>query len=193
MKWRVRELGGAVAVLPSSRKHNRGSFSASSSRRGRFRSLSPVQGLRKANVFVSCLTESEAVKGNHAGWGKGTAEPHVVDREAFAAVLLKFKDQWYADHPETAKGAFGNTTNLGAAYGHWLGPWAWLEFETEIDATSIGKFSRLQLPLVPYSKAEKILIALGLEYMLSNGEIPVLKHPRWSWRQYRLWKAEQMR
>jgi hypothetical protein len=194
MTWRVRELGGVVAVLPSSQKRSNASSSESSSRRERFQSLSPVRGLRKARVFVSCLTASEVESGDSVGKFKGTGEALVVDKEQMAAVLLDFRTKWNVEHPVTNNGrGYGSPNSNANGYGHWLGAWGYLGFETGIDPSVIGKISRCEMPIVSLTKAEKILMAMGLQHMLSNGEIQVLKNPNWSWRQLRLWRTEQMR
>jgi hypothetical protein len=189
--WRVREVGEAVAVLPSDRKHNSGSSSASSSSAAKSRSLSPVRGLRRARIFGSCLTESAVRKAAEGGsklidYGKTSSkgDAQVIDPEIMKSLLEDFITKWNVERPSAWSGhgerwARTHDPKMAAA--------DWLAQESGINVRKITGYLHGEYAFVGMTHADLLLKSMGLQHLLASGEIEVKKNPRWSWRQYNHW------
>lgn len=60
-----------------------------------------------------------------------------------------------------------------------MGPLDWLRAETGINARQIHNYANNKRKFVPFSDAEKILMAIDREYLL-GGTIHVIPNPAWS-------------
>lgn len=191
--WRVKEVGGAVAVLRLNRKRNKGSSSESSSSGARFRSLSPVPALRRARIFASCLTESGVAKaaenakgGKLIEYGALSSKGHaqVVSAEVMKSLLEDFVKKWDVERPE---GWAGSGARFSRVHDPKMPAVDWLDQETGINVRKITGYLHGQYNFVGLPHADLLLKAMGLQHLLANGEIQVMKNPRWSWRQYNHW------
>lgn len=189
--WRVREVGGAVAVLRSSRKRNNDSSSASLSSGARFRSLSPVPALKKARVFASCLTVSDVKRAADSLAERKRIGPRgeaqVVDAEVMRVLLVDFIEKWYQQRPRISNIMNRSTKQQEGKRDLTMTPVEWLGEETGINPRKINGYSRGEYKFVGISHADLLLLAMGKQDKLATGEIIVVKNPHWSWMQYNRW------
>lgn len=97
------------------------------------------------------------------------SEPQVVIVQQIAREIREFNRKWLSGR-----------TQRESRNGEVMGPVQWLSQKTEINIRQIARITNEEVQTVGLSDAEKILIALDLEYLLSNGEIHIIPNPRWS-------------
>lgn len=198
VKWRVREVGDALVVgSPSGAKPSSGSSSASSSRRAPSRSLSPVPALRRARLFVSCLRVSdvrsaaerwrsfqrtlERTNGDFARGNRGRlGDPQVVESALVLPLVRDFIEHIDAERSKKVGHRSDVVTGLRQ-----------LQQNSGVNERTIRGYLKDEREFMSFSHADKLLVALGKQDLLSSGEIPVKKNPAWTWAEYRTWQESE--
>jgi hypothetical protein len=102
----------------------------------------------------------------------GAGEPQVVLCEQLAIEVRDWSKKWLVERDSSL---FSNDPAVKV-----MGPIDWLSEKTGIHVRRLGGISNNEFDTVSLSQAEKILIAIDRDYMLSNGEIHVIPNPNWS-------------
>lgn len=145
--------------------------------------LSPSIYVRRAGIFVTGISELPLVT-HKRQYGGGEAEG--VMPSYIAAEIKAFETRFRADHPLHSGSSehVNKPRNFGGNRVEFMGAMTWLEQESGVHVRRLSGYKNCEFAFVQFSDAQKILMALDREYKLNNGEIPVVKNPRWSWRQY---------
>lgn len=135
---------------------------------------------------------------------KVMGKPEVVTAEPLGSILRKFCEDWKRERPTgyDAAGksrAYRNSPVQVSSYTYispdeeievepsFFGPEAWISEKTGINVRSIRGIRNGEYPYVPFEKVDAILQALNLTHYLYNGEIEVIRNPKWSveaWQEY---------
>jgi hypothetical protein len=117
--------------------------------------------------------------------GSGMSEAEVVSAELLGKVLLEWEERWYRerDHRESTK-PYDERLPI-------TGPRKYLENEAGVNGRAIYEIVRGRRKYVTLTVAEKLLMAIDREYMLVNGDIPVVPNPQWSAERYNTYMRER--
>lgn len=129
--------------------------------------MSGRQGTNQGEALVVLSDSAEALREVLRQWSKRWLLAREVSRDKFSS----------ADRVEEESSGFVRL----------IGPMEYLEQETEINRRTIRMVVSGDLDPVPFSKVEKLLIAIDRHYMLSNGEIHVVPNPRWTQERFQEW------
>lgn len=110
----------------------------------------------------------------------GATDPLVVSTELLAQEV----DEWFRKHnakyPARAYRVSVNQSDFISAG-------ELLEQESGVPARSVYRIRKRETKFTAYNIADRLLIAIGTSYKLSNGEIPSVANPYWSkekWMEY---------
>jgi len=110
-------------------------------------------------------------------------DPLVVRTQQLAAILAGAKEDHEKKYPQHEP-AYGKVAEFIAFT-------EWLSEESDVDAVQIRAVMRQRWATIELKTAEKILMALDLEYLLSNGTIDVIPNPRWSKERWQMYMSER--
>lgn len=116
-----------------------------------------------------------ALDSNQAQRKVGEAE--VVSGEELSSVMRKWVVRFLADRPLDSHAIGENSWGEQAEF---IGPMQMLTEHTEINIRRVRGICNGEFKYVPLTQAEALLIAIGEEYKLSNGEIRVIPNPMWT-------------
>lgn len=107
----------------------------------------------------------------------GSGEAEVVPGFQIKEEILKFQQYWELEYPK--EGLDYIESNV------FMGPLQFIEDEStrcavKVNVRYLSYILSGELQVVGYTKAEAILMALGREYKLKNGEIQTVPNPNWS-------------
>ncbi len=104
---------------------------------------------------------------------KGIAE--YVDGKLLSRILQQWIEEYHKERP-----VINVRVDQKGFFSPYVGPINYINQETGIHIRIIRKLIVVESELVTLSLADRILTPLGLAYKLSNGELPVIKNPKWS-------------
>lgn len=113
------------------------------------------------------MREAEKRKYNGAG------EAEVVLSAQLAPILTEHRRRWNLERNAKTESELHQGSMV-------MGFLDWLSFETEIGVRRLWGIMRKEYKTVPFSQAEKILMALQEENLLTNGDVRVIPNPNWS-------------
>lgn len=158
-------------------------------RRKKLTRFSPIRGLSSARIYgtalsyplvrdIARMTQQLQPQSEHSSKG----EAQVVSADLMAIEISAFCEKFSVLNPREGQSSFNKLM---------MRPLEWLEQESGINRRRIKGYVNREFHFVPFSHAEKLLIAMGAEYKLANGEIPVEKNPHWSWWQFKRFMRQQ--
>jgi hypothetical protein len=115
-------------------------------------------------------------------YGRGTTNPEVVLGKKLAVVLQDYCVRWFRERPSGNFGVDEERRNNGGST--FIGPVQYLAQETGISIRRVSGMCNGEYEYVDAYRADRVLTAIGLSHMLSNGEIPVVPNPTWSMERY---------
>jgi hypothetical protein len=119
--------------------------------------------------------------------GRGEAE--VVPTEEIGALIRNFSKRWVAERPTSFREMEIDVpeSSIRPNKTVFMGPIDYLSTHTGIQPRQIARITSGELKMLSFSQAEKLLMAMDKEYLLSTGEISVVRNPNWSpekWMEY---------
>jgi hypothetical protein len=103
-------------------------------------------------------------------------EPLVVPTSALSPILRRWKEIYELEHDFEYRTSEVFLAQDGANV---FGPIQYLEFHSGIPRRRIFGIINQEFKNTSLDNAEKLLMAIGKEYMLKNGEVPVVPNPNW--------------
>jgi hypothetical protein len=129
-----------------------------------------AQERRQLEEHINRIKQEQPKIYNSAG------EPLVVPSSALAPVLNRWKDIYELEHDfEYLQAENINKEDKPDVFG----PMQYLHFHSGVPIRRIFGIMRLETKHTSLGIAEKLLSAIDREYMLKNGEIPVVPNPHW--------------
>lgn len=122
------------------------------------------------------------MKGNSTGL---RSDPLVVPSQHIADILEERQRIWERERPNPRR----NHPDL--PHDPVVGFINWLSFESGVSERVLRTIRRAEYLHLEFKVAEKILLALDLQHLLSNGDIPVVPNPKWSQETWLDWKEKQ--
>jgi hypothetical protein len=128
--------------------------------------------------------------------GSGLSEAEVVPADKLGQVLKLWINRWLAERDpdrerSTDRYYTGNGQGFAGKTPDVMGATQYLSLWTGIDQRQISAITNGERKFVTLKNAEKLLMAIDREYMLSNGEIPVVPNPCWSAETYMAYRRER--
>jgi len=131
---------------------------------------------RKLEEYIQSIRDEQPLM-------NGVGEAEVVVTALISAVLLDWRRKWDAE--------YDNNSVTSTSYNQFIGPMTYLVEQTGLPQRAIYRAMHGETKHVSFTHAEKILMAIDREYMLSNGEIPVIPNPRWSMQRWTKYMASR--
>lgn len=132
------------------------------------RSLLPNRLRPKIRVRTFNLARDKISELEQDIWNRGEAE--VVLAEPLGSYIRAWVVRWVAERPRPQE---------KGKRGEFYGPINWLSDQTEIHISRIEQISNGKHPRVPLWQADRILTAMGENYLLRQ-DIKVIPNPVWS-------------
>ena len=98
----------------------------------------------------------------------GTGEAEVVKTALLATVLNRWRKRFEVEVGDFESGDF-------------VGPIGYLMEQSGIERRAIYRIMHMESKYTSLTHAERMLMAIDREYMMYNGEIPVIPNPQWSY------------